>query len=96
MTTAVDILPADVEDALLLGRVFDPEVDGPCLVTLDSGQLVDVTSAGPTMTQLLETPDLLTRVDAAKRSGRRWALEEVVAASEVEKPLTVFARTLVR
>jgi fumarylacetoacetate (FAA) hydrolase family protein len=83
MTTAVDILPADVEDALLLGRVFDPEVDGPCLVTLDSGQLVDVTSAGPTMTQLLETPDLLTRVDAAKRSGRRWALEEVVAASEV-------------
>lgn len=81
MVSATDILPVDAGEAVLLGRVFDPEVGGPCLVTVDSGHLIDITSAGPTMSQLLEGPDVVTRVDRAKTTGRRWPLEDVVAAS---------------
>jgi fumarylacetoacetate (FAA) hydrolase family protein len=51
-----DLLPADCDRATLIGRVFDPEVDGPCLVHLRGDSLVDVTAAGPTISQLLEGP----------------------------------------
>jgi fumarylacetoacetate (FAA) hydrolase family protein len=51
-----DILPADRDRATLIGRVFDPAVGGPCLVHLRGDSLVDVTAAGPTISQLLEGP----------------------------------------
>ena len=49
----------------LVGRLFDPE-GGPCLVHLRGDRLVDVTAAGPTMSDLLER-------DGPGRRGRRRA-----------------------
>ncbi len=51
------ILPSDHATATLVGRLFDPRLGGPCLVQLRGDRLVDVTAAGPTMTDLLEQED---------------------------------------
>jgi len=82
MTSAQSLLPHDADRATLLGRVFDPEVNGPCLVTVDGDHLVDITVAGPTMSELLEKKDVLARIDKAKASGRRWEIAAVLDASE--------------
>ncbi|WP_421694888.1 fumarylacetoacetate hydrolase family protein [Aestuariivirga sp.] len=52
LTTAA--LPAE---GLLVGRVWNPAVDGPCVVKREGGSLIDITSAFPTMRDLCEAPD---------------------------------------
>lgn len=47
-----ELLPEDFNDALLVGRAWVPGT-GPCLVTVRDGDLFDITSIGPTMSQLL-------------------------------------------
>jgi fumarylacetoacetate (FAA) hydrolase family protein len=37
-------LPTDEENALLIGRVWDPSVNGPCVVTIRNGTFIDITS----------------------------------------------------
>ena len=65
--------------AVLVGRVFDPEADGPCLVVRRGEELVDITSHGPTAADLLARSDVL---DVARRAeGRTWNLREVVHAT---------------
>lgn len=78
--TAADILPTDHERAILLGRLFDPTLGGPCLVHLRGDRLVDVTTAGPTVADLLERDDPAGRI-AAVPATRSFALAAVVADS---------------
>jgi fumarylacetoacetate (FAA) hydrolase family protein len=75
-----DLLPEDHTRATLLGRVFDPAVGGPCLVHLRGDRLVDVTAAGPTVSQLLEGPDPVAAIKAAP-VARQFPLEDVLANS---------------
>lgn len=57
LLTAADVLPADPQ-ALLLGRVWSHAQGGPCTVVCRKGMLHDLTALSPTMSGLLETPDL--------------------------------------
>ncbi|MEO3756393.1 fumarylacetoacetate hydrolase family protein [Streptomyces sp. B6B3] len=86
-SSPADVLPRDT-DALLVGRLLDPEAGGPSLVLVRGDALVDVTDLGPTMADLLERPDAVTLLrDAAER--RSWPLAEVLeatAAHRVEQP----------
>jgi fumarylacetoacetate (FAA) hydrolase family protein len=50
------ILPTD-PDALLFGRVWRPDVDGPSLVRVDGDRLVDVSAVFPTAHDVCEAPD---------------------------------------
>ena len=75
-----DLLPEDHARATLLGRVFDPRVGGPCLVHLRGDRLVDVTAAGPTVSQLLEGPDPVAAIKAVP-AERQFPLEDVLANS---------------
>jgi len=77
MMTCADLVPTDASRALLLGRIFDPEVGGPCLVTVHGDSLVDITEAAPTMSRLLEAGDPAALVEAVLPTGRRWSLEGV-------------------
>jgi fumarylacetoacetate (FAA) hydrolase family protein len=53
-------LPADASGALLVGRVWrNGRVDGPCVVLVREGQVVDITASAPTVSDLLERDDLL-------------------------------------
>ncbi|MCI9888260.1 fumarylacetoacetate hydrolase family protein [Micrococcales bacterium 31B] len=92
--TAAQILPADAENATLVGRVFDPEVAGPCVVTVDGADLVDISDLEPTVASLLQRPkprEVIARglfsgkvTDAATgetRDRRRWPLDAVLAAT---------------
>jgi fumarylacetoacetate (FAA) hydrolase family protein len=44
-------------DGLFVGRVWNPAVEGPCVVRRDGGQLIDITAAFPTMRDLCEADD---------------------------------------
>jgi len=55
-------LPAD---GLLVGRAWNPAVDGPCVVKRDAGSLIDITSVFPTMRDLCEAADAAAAVRAA-------------------------------
>ena len=51
-------LPADAERALLLGRAWRRDTDGPALVTVRDGALVDLSHHAATMAELLDHPQL--------------------------------------
>jgi len=63
LPAAADVLPADAERALLVGRVHTP--DGPSVVVLRGGELVDITAAFPTMSALTEHADPASAARAA-------------------------------
>jgi fumarylacetoacetate (FAA) hydrolase family protein len=72
------ILPDDAEQAVLVGRVFDPEEDGPSVVAHRGDRLVDISHLAPTVADLFERPDLLEVV--RKAPGRRfWPTTDVLA-----------------
>jgi fumarylacetoacetate (FAA) hydrolase family protein len=52
-------LPADADRALLLGRVWRNETEGPALVTVRRGELVDLSAHASTLAELLDHPELL-------------------------------------
>lgn len=59
-------LPVDAASAALLGRVWRPDVDGPSVVTLRDGDLIDITAAFPTARDLCEAADPAAALRAAK------------------------------
>ena len=54
--TPADILPED-DDALLFGRVWRPDVEGPSVVRVDGDRLIDISAAYPTARDLCEASD---------------------------------------
>jgi fumarylacetoacetate (FAA) hydrolase family protein len=62
-------------DGLLVGRVWNPAVAGPCVVRREAGNLVDITSSFPTIRDLCEAGDPA----AAARAATGPALGEVSA-----------------
>lgn len=84
------LLPTDADDAVLVGRVFDPAV-GPCVVTVVGDQLLDVTSSFATTTDLYERADPAAAVRDAT-PDRSWSLPEVLSATlaeDTERPRLV-------
>ncbi|HEY0818860.1 MAG TPA: fumarylacetoacetate hydrolase family protein [Rhizobacter sp.] len=56
-------LPSDAEHATLIGRVWQPApAEGPTPVLLRGQQLIDLSAIAPTVSELLERPDLLAAV----------------------------------
>ena len=67
-------------DALLVGRVWDPEAGGPCVVAVRDGALFDITSRdAPTVRDLLERDDAADYATAAP--GRALGPLATVAAA---------------
>jgi fumarylacetoacetate (FAA) hydrolase family protein len=59
-------LPDDAATAALAGRVWRPDVKGPSVVTLRGDDVVDITAAFPTMTELCEERDPAAAMRAAE------------------------------
>lgn len=79
MTSTERILPTDADQALLVGRIYDPVVNGPRLVAVHGSELVDITEFGPTMSRLVDRPDVRQIVANAAAGSLRWPLEECVS-----------------
>src|SRR6056297_1616430 len=73
------MLPNDHSNALLLGRV--QTADGPSVVTLRDGRVLDITSsATPTMRDLMERDDLVDHVRGAQATDI-GSIDDIAAAS---------------
>jgi fumarylacetoacetate (FAA) hydrolase family protein len=59
-------LPEDAVNATLVGRIWRPELQGPSVVALRDGVLVDVSRAFPTMRDLCEAHDPAAALRAAE------------------------------
>lgn len=56
-----ECLPEDLDRAILVGRVWrNAPVDGPAIVAVRNGDLVDISQHVQTMADLLDHPDLMT------------------------------------
>ncbi len=59
-------LPTDQSQATLIGRIFRPDVNGPAIIKLDAGNVIDIThSNAPTVRDICEMPDPATYVQSA-------------------------------
>ncbi|MDF1792290.1 MAG: fumarylacetoacetate hydrolase family protein [Thalassobaculaceae bacterium] len=59
------VLPQDRAQAVLVGRVWRPEVGGPALVVLRGDDVVDISSTAPTCSELMNGDDPLGVATAA-------------------------------
>ncbi|NBW50221.1 MAG: fumarylacetoacetate hydrolase [Betaproteobacteria bacterium] len=55
--TPENTLPADAGHATLLGRIWRPELQGPSVVTVRDGMVIDISASYPTARDLCETAD---------------------------------------
>ncbi len=85
MTHLIDdpltLLPDDAATATLVGRAQATE--GPCVVVLRDGAVVDITATFPTMTDLLESADPVAAARSATGT-RSWPVTEILANSVSE------------
>jgi fumarylacetoacetate (FAA) hydrolase family protein len=78
--TSENTLPTDGTAGALLGRVWRPDVQGPSVVALRAGQVVDISAHYPTTRDLCEAPDPAAALRAAKGEVL-CSLEELLANS---------------
>jgi fumarylacetoacetate (FAA) hydrolase family protein len=79
----LEILPLDADDALLVGRVWDPSMGGPRVVSVRGGRVYDLTDTARTVSELIDRADVVDIVGSC--GGRpRWRLSDLVSASVAE------------
>jgi fumarylacetoacetate (FAA) hydrolase family protein len=77
-----EVLPDDHEDALLVGRLWDPETSGPRPVLMHEGRLLDLFPWARTVSELFDCRELAQLLGkAAAHGGRSWELAEVLRAT---------------
>ena len=79
--TRAACLPDDQECALLIGRVWQPQVRGPVLVRVEGDAVRDLSGVAATASQLLELSDPVGSIRAAGALPRLASLPEVLANS---------------
>ena len=86
-------LPADLPDALLVGRVWRNDVNGPSVVVVRKGEVFDITAAVPTVSDLLDRDDVLAFAHSAQGEslGRVEALIETALSGDQSAPVRLIA-----
>jgi fumarylacetoacetate (FAA) hydrolase family protein len=64
--TPENTLPADADHATLLGRIWRPELQGPSVVTVRDGMVIDISASYPTARDVCETADPARALRAAQ------------------------------
>ncbi len=75
-------LPADHAQATLVGRVWEPIVQGPTPVVLHQGRVLSLASVAPTVSELLNLPDPLAAIRQARDLLDLGAVEDILANSD--------------
>ena len=94
MTQASNPLPEDLIDALLVGRLWrDAPINGPAVVAVRRGRLVDITAHAATVAELFERDDMLDIVRGAEGEdlGDALALVQAAASGEVAGGIKLLA-----
>jgi fumarylacetoacetate (FAA) hydrolase family protein len=74
-----ECLPEDRDDAILLGRIWDPAVAGPTPILVRGNAAIDVSALSPTTSGLLDQADLLNTL--ADVRGPEFDLAKLLANS---------------
>jgi fumarylacetoacetate (FAA) hydrolase family protein len=87
------ILPQDVNDALLVGRVWSKDAGGPCPVLFKDGRLLDLSSLSSTLSGLLEIEDLTARLNDTTQFADLGAIDAFLngTAGELLAPVDLQA-----
>lgn len=76
------ILPELGHDALLIGRIWDPSVNGPRPVAISNEQVHDLTAVEPTISGLLERDNPAALVREALAAPAKWRTTDLALAAE--------------
>lgn len=77
-------LPVDAGRALLIGRVWLPELHGPALVRVVGDDLLDLSPIAPTASELLNRPQVAREIRAASGLRRVASLAHALANAAVD------------
>lgn len=78
---SLPLLPHDGERALLVGRIWDPQLGGPRVAAFHGEAAHDLTHVAATVSELLERPDHVDIVRQAGAQDPTWRTRDVVDAS---------------
>src|SRR5882672_8210446 len=81
---SIPCLPDEQSRATLVGRVWRPDVEGPSLVSVQNGELFDLSGMAPTCSQLLELADPVAAIRAARGLPRLGSFRDVLDNSSDE------------
>src|SRR6476646_10956647 len=87
-------LPVDPARALLIGRVWLPDVQGPALLRVDGDDLLDLSPIAPTASELLNHPQVAREIRAASSLRRVASLARALANAAVDDRDETAARLL--
>lgn len=76
--TVEQLLPSDASSAVLVGRVYDPEVGGPCVVAIRDEYAFDISNRAPTVAVLFTGADFAKIATNVPHSGKKWALKDLI------------------
>lgn len=74
-------LPVDDSAAVLIGRVWRPDVDGPSVVSVQKDEVYDLSSIAPTCSRLLELDNPVPTIRAAPGLPRLGSFRDLLANS---------------
>lgn len=80
---ARQILPSEHQNAVLIGRVWDPQAGGPRVVSIRGTEVLDITPAVPTVADLMERDNPAETVLQA-RGTPRWSLVDLTDAALIQ------------
>ncbi|MFB0837359.1 fumarylacetoacetate hydrolase family protein [Arthrobacter sp. E44] len=83
--TAEQVLPADADNALLVGRVWDPETGGPRVVSVRGQDVFDHTAHVRTVSELMDLDDPVGLITTTRESPS-WDLTALIDASLAQDP----------
>ncbi len=73
-------LPEDADTACLVGRIWRPDIDGPSVVVLREGRMIDITAAVATMSELTNAADP-TALARSAAGDDRGPVDAIIANS---------------
>lgn len=86
--SAASLLPVDLSDALLIGRVWrGGDINGPCVVVVRQGEVFDITATVNTVADLLDREDVLDVVRLARGESLGSALSLIEDALHLPSDL---------
>ena len=83
---AKNCLPDDVEQAILVGRVWSAAAQGPCVVVVEAGYLYDITASVPTVSALMNHASPLEFIRDIPRQHCLGSVEQWLRDSADQTP----------
>jgi fumarylacetoacetate (FAA) hydrolase family protein len=80
--TADNILPEDAVRATLVGRIWDPAVNGPTPILLRRGQAIDISRIAPTLSGLFEIADVVAKLEQASGLPEIASVAQLIVNSD--------------